>query len=81
MIALLASIGIGGSLGAIIGILENPMAGIALKIAKTAIVALSQGKHLSKDEKDFIQGYNKAEIIAYGHDFSDQLKIMNLINR
>ena len=79
MIALLASIGFGGSLGVIIGILENPMAGVALKIAKNALLTISRGEHLSKDEKDFIRDYNEIEVVAYGHDFSEQLKIANLM--
>jgi hypothetical protein len=79
MIALLAAIGIGGSAGTIIAFLENPATGIVLKFAKMAIMDLSQGKHLSEDEKRFIHDYNHQEVMAYGHDFSDQLKIANLM--
>jgi len=79
MISLLASIGIGGSLGTIIAILENPATGIILKFAKKAVIALSQGKHLSEAEKQFIKDYNHQEVMVYGHDFSDQLKIANLM--
>jgi hypothetical protein len=64
MIALLASIGIGGSLGTIIAILENPATGIILKFAKKAVIALSQGKHLSEAEKQFIKDYNHQEVMV-----------------
>lgn len=81
MIALLASIGFGGSLGAIIGILENPMAGVSLKIAKDALLALSRGDHLSQAEKDFIRDYNETKpVMVHGRDFSEQLKIANLMH-
>tara|TARA_R110000824_G_scaffold103417_3_gene245672 strand:- start:3061 stop:3309 length:249 start_codon:yes stop_codon:yes gene_type:complete len=76
MIALLAALGIGGSLGTVIGFLNNPAAKIVLKFAKKALIDVSQGKHLSEDEKVFIRDYNHVEAMAYGHDFSEQVKTM-----
>jgi hypothetical protein len=81
MIAILAAIGIGGSLGTVISFLNNPAAKIVLKFAKNALIEVSQGKHLSEDEKGFIRDYNHTEVMAYGHDFSEQLKIVNLMRR
>lgn len=81
MIALLAAFGIGGSAGTIIAILKNPATGIVLNFAKDSLKSLSRGDHLSEADKEFIYDYNHTEVMAYGRDFSEQLKIAHLMNR
>ena len=81
MIAILAALGIGGSVGTVIAFLNNPAAKTVLKFAKNALIEVSQGKHLSEDEKVLIRDYNHTEVMASGHDFSEQLKIANLMRR
>lgn len=76
MLSLLTIIGLGGSAGTIIAILENPATGFVLSFAKKALKGLSQGKHLSEAEKRFIRDYNHVEFTAHGHDFSEQIKTM-----
>jgi hypothetical protein len=79
MIALLATLGIGGGLGVAIGVLNNPYAFKAIKYSYAALKLMSQGKHLSKEDKEFIREYNSPSVIIDEHDYTEQLKIANLM--
>lgn len=43
-----------GSLGAAIGVLQTPLAGVAIKLGKR----MARGEHLDASEKAFIKRYN-----------------------
>ena len=78
MASLLISMGIGGSLGTIIGILKDPLTGIAFKFATNNLSRVAKGEHLNNEEKDFIKKYNSRKLIHKGVDYTEQYKIMAL---
>lgn len=81
MISLLTSIGVGGSLGVALGILEDPVANQILKLAWGCLRAASKGEHLSSEEKEWIRDYNAQKVVVDGYDYTEQLRIANLLRR
>lgn len=79
--ALLASLGIGGTLGIVLGILKDPHTRKVLKYAAKAAKFLAAGKHLSEADKKFVRDYNSRKTVVNGHDYTEQLKVMGLMNQ
>ncbi|MHC4857635.1 MAG: hypothetical protein ACYTBY_07550 [Planctomycetota bacterium] len=78
MISLLTSIGVGGSLGMIFGILEDPIANQIVKFAFKYLRKMSKGEHLSLEEKRWIRDYNDRKLVVDGYDYTEQYKIINM---
>mgnify|MGYP003639780105 FL=1 len=78
--AILASLGIGGTLGIVLGILGDPKTRKILKYATKAAKFLAEGKHLSEKDKKFIKDYNSRRTVVNGHDYTEQLQVMSLMN-
>ena len=81
MISLLASLGIGGSVGVALGILEDPVANEMLKLAWGCLRSMSKGEHLSSEEKEWIRDYNAQKVVVEGYDYTEQLRVANLMRR
>ena len=81
MISLLTSLGIGGSVGVALGILEDPVANQVLKLAWRCLRSMSRGEHLSSEEKEWIRDYHAQKIVVDGYDYTEQLRIANLMRR
>jgi hypothetical protein len=79
--ALLASLGIGGSLGIALGILKDPRTRKVLKYAAKAAKVLSSGEHLSEADKKFIRDYNSKKTVVDGYDYTEQLHVMGIMSR
>ncbi len=69
MISFLASIGIGGTVGVIFGVIEDPVANAVLMFAFKKLRGMTKGEHLSKEEKEWIKEYNNKECIIGGVNF------------
>ena len=78
MVSLLASIGIGGTVGVILGIMEDPVANTVLSFSFKKLRGMARGEHLSKEEKDGIKEYNNRECVVNGIDYTDQMRAINL---
>jgi len=78
MISLLASIGIGGTVGVILGIMEDPVANTVLSFSFKKLRGMARGEHLSKEEKEWIKEYNNRECVVNGIDYTDQMRAINL---
>jgi len=77
MASLLISMGIGGSLGTIIGVLKDPLLGLTFKFATKNISKLARGEHLNAQEKEFIKNYNSRKYIHNGIDYTQQMRAMS----
>jgi hypothetical protein len=78
MVSLLASIGIGGTVGVILGIMEDPVANTVLSFSFKKLRGMARGEHLSKEEKEWIKEYNNKECVVNGIDYTDQMRAINL---
>ena len=78
MVSFLASIGIGGTVGVIFGVMDDPVANTVLKFAFKKLRSMSKGEHLSKEEKKWIKEYNNRKCVVNGIDYTEQMKIINL---
>mgnify|MGYP001585131808 FL=1 len=78
MVSLLASIGIGGTVGVILGIMEDPVANTVLSFSFKKLRGMARGEHLSKEEKEWIKEYNNRECVVNGIDYTDQMRAINL---
>ena len=78
MVSLLASIGIGGTVGVILGIMEDPVANTVLSFSFKKLRGMARGEHLSKEEKERIKEYNNRECVVNGIDYTDQMRAINL---
>tara|TARA_R110000824_G_scaffold231356_7_gene419196 strand:+ start:885 stop:1136 length:252 start_codon:yes stop_codon:yes gene_type:complete len=77
MIALLASIGIGGTFGVVLGVLENPVANTVLTFSFKKLRSIAKGNQLSEEEKVWIKEYNNRTCVVNGVDYTEQMKIIN----
>ena len=77
MISLLASIGIGGTVGVVLGVLENPVANTVLTFSFKKLRGMAKGNHLSEEEKVWIKEYNNRTCVVNGIDYTEQMKIIN----
>jgi len=77
MASLLISIGIGGSLGTVIGVLKDPLLGLTFKFATNNLSKLARGEHLNAKEKEFIKNYNSRKYIHNGIDYTQQMRAMS----
>tara|TARA_R100000808_G_scaffold22460_1_gene48863 strand:- start:1121 stop:1333 length:213 start_codon:yes stop_codon:yes gene_type:complete len=59
MFSLLASIGIGGTVGTILGVMADPVSNAVVTYSFKGLRRMSKGEHLSQDEKDWIRKYNE----------------------
>ena len=59
MLSLLASIGIGGTIGTIFGVMSDPVANSVLTYSFNGLRRIGRGEHLSQEEKDWIRKYNE----------------------
>ena len=77
MASLLISIGIGGSLGTVIGVLKDPLFGLTFKFATNNLSKLARGEHLNAQEKEFIKNYNSRKYIHNGIDYTQQMRAIS----
>lgn len=77
MTSLLISMGIGGSLGTVIGVLKDPLFGLTFKFATNNLSKIARGDHLNAEEKEFIKKYNSRKYIYNGIDYTQQFRIMS----
>jgi len=77
MASLLISMGIGGSLGTVIGVLKDPLFGLTFKFASKNLLKLARGEHLNAEEKEFIKNYNSRKYIHNGIDYTQQMRVMS----
>ena len=77
MISLLASIGIGGTVGVVLGVLENPVANTVLTFSFKKLRGLAKGHSLSEEEKVWIKEYNNRTCIVDGVDYTEQMRTIN----
>ena len=77
MASLLISLGVGGSLGTIIGVLKDPLLGLTFKFATNNLSKLARGEHLNAQEKEFIKNYNSRKYIHNGIDYTQQMRAMS----
>lgn len=80
MVSILASIGIGGTLGTILGVMEDPVSNAVIKFAFKKLRWMSKGGHLSGEEKKWIHEYNNRKCIINGVDYTQQMRINNMLN-
>lgn len=59
MFSLLASIGIGGTIGTIFGVMADPVSNAVVTYSFKGLRRMSKGDHLSQEEKDWIREYNE----------------------
>jgi len=78
MVSLLISMGIGGSLGTVLGVLKDPLLGLTFKFATNNLSKLARGEHLNAGEKEFIKKYNSRKYTHNGIDYTEQMKAMSL---
>lgn len=77
MVSLLASIGIGGTVGVIFGIMEDPVANTVLSFSFKKLRGMTKGEHLSKEEKEWIKEYNNQKCVVNGIDYTEQMRAIN----
>jgi len=77
MASLLISLGVGGSLGTIIGVLKDPVSGFIFKFATSNLSKIAKGEHLNAEEKEFIKNYNSRKYIHNGIDYTHQMRVMS----
>ena len=78
MLSLLTSIGVGSTIGVVLGIMEDPVANTILKFSFKKLRGMAKGEHLSKEEKEWIKEYNNQKCVVNGIDYTEQMKIINL---
>jgi len=78
MVSLLASIGIGSTVGIILGVVNDPVANKVFAFGFRKLRSMSKGEHLSKEEKEWIKEYNNRTCVVNGIDYTEQMKIMSL---
>jgi len=78
MASLIISMGIGGSLGTILGFLKDPLVNKVLGFSLKKLSSLAKGEHLSEEEKDFIKKYNSRQLIVNGHEYTEQFRVLNI---
>ena len=59
MFSLLASIGIGGTIGTIFGVMADPVSNAVVTYSFKGLRRMARGDHLSQEEKDWIRKYNE----------------------
>lgn len=77
MASLIISMGIGGSVGSILGILQDPIMNKVLSFSLKKLSGLARGEHLSEEDKVFIKDYNSRKYIHNGIDYTQQMKAMS----
>ena len=77
MASLIISMGIGGSVGSILGILQDPIMNKVLSFSLKKLSGLARGEHLSEEDKAFIKDYNSRKYIHNGIDYTQQMKAMS----
>ena len=79
MASLLISLSVGGSLGTIIGIFQDPIMNKVLAFSSQALGHLARGDHLSQEEKDFIKQYNDRQpFIINGQEYTQQFRAIEI---
>jgi hypothetical protein len=71
MLTLLASIGIGGTLGVAIEVLADPLANSIIMFSIKGLKKLAKGHPLSPKEQKFIREYNKERMTMCPSSFLD----------